>query len=31
MEHTIIQDRKELKRLEEFLKTPGKRLCLPYP
>jgi single-stranded DNA-specific DHH superfamily exonuclease len=26
MEHTIIQDRKELKRLEEFLKTPGKRL-----
>jgi single-stranded DNA-specific DHH superfamily exonuclease len=26
MEHTIIKDEKELKRLEGFLNTPGKRL-----
>jgi len=26
MEHEIIRDQKELRRLEEFLSTPGKRL-----
>ncbi|MCJ7816637.1 MAG: DHHA1 domain-containing protein [Candidatus Aenigmarchaeota archaeon] len=30
MEHTIIKDQKELRRLEEFLKTPGKRLLFNH-
>jgi hypothetical protein len=30
MEHTIIKDQKELRRFEEFLKTPGKRLLFNH-